>query len=52
MWWEAPTWAKSSRSADMMNSVQNRSLKLMIYQKEVKYNENCPFLMINVKKQA
>jgi len=33
-----------------MYSVQNSSLKLIFYQKEVKNNENCPFLMINVKK--
>jgi len=47
----APTWAKSSRSADMMNSVQKRSFKLNIYQNEVKNNENCKFLMINVIKE-
>jgi len=35
----------------MMNSVQKRSFKLNIYQNEVKNNENCKFLMINVIKE-
>jgi len=34
----------------MTNSVQKRSLKLTLYQNEVKNNENCQFLMLNVKK--
>jgi len=36
----------------MMISVQNRSLKLIFFQMEVKNNENCLFLMINVKKTS
>jgi len=38
----------------MMISVQNtgRSLKLIFFQMEVKNNEKCLFLMINVKKTS
>jgi len=45
-------WARISGSAVVLNSVQKRSLKLLFYQKEVKNNEICPFLIINIKKLA